>query len=66
MVGCCGEVCTLDTKKPTMICLMPKYHGKNDEQNLKLSIQVFTCYEAKQPHIPKDGAAWQQVDKTSG
>lgn len=45
---------------------MPKDHGKNDEQNLKLSIQVFTCYEAKQPHIPKDGAAWRQVDKTSG
>lgn len=36
---------------------MPKDHGENDEQNLKLSIQVFTCYEAKQPHIPKDGAA---------
>lgn len=71
MVVCCGEVCTLDTNKQTkdkltMICLMPKYYGKSDEQNLKFSIQVFTCYEAKQQHIPKDGVACRQVDKTSG
>lgn len=45
---------------------MPKAQGIDDKQNLQLSMQMFGSYEVKQTHIPKDGAAWQRVDKTSG
>lgn len=45
---------------------MPKDQGKNNKQNLQLNIQMFVCYEAKQPHILESGVAWRWVDKTSG
>lgn len=50
----------------TVCCLMPKDQGKNNKQNFQLNIQMFVCYEAKQPHILESGVAWRWVDKTSG